>query len=286
VKPEDLVIIPAFSAEVEDIDRLHKLGCEILDTTCPWVKKPHDRTLKNIRDGFTSIIHGMVHHDETRATCSLILSKSGHYLVVASLEEAEEVCAAIRGQVSSERILSDFREATSPGFDPEVHLGRIGLLNQTTMLASESQEIASRIENALVDRYGRQALAERFRNFDTICRATQENQDAVARLLASGELDLLIVLGGYDSSNTRNLARMGRKHLPTYHVQLASGIEKHKITHRDLVTGKELVLENWLPDGPVVIGFTAGASTPDTKLAEVIEKVLFCANGEKTAETV
>jgi 4-hydroxy-3-methylbut-2-enyl diphosphate reductase len=272
---EDVVIIPAFSATVEDMQRLQADGCTIVDTTCPWVIKPHKRTIKYVQDGFTTLIHGLVRHEETRASCSLIASRGGHYLVVADKEQAALVCDLIRGRVPAGRLAEALPpEAASRGFDPERHLARIGTVNQTTMLASETREIERMVRAAMAERDGEEAAAAGFRELNTICRATQENQDSVSELAAEGPLHMMIVVGGYDSSNTRNLTRVGDGRFPSYHVDGPDGIAACEITHRCPESGRTLRTRDWLPDGEVRIGFTAGASTPDTLLGETIRSVL------------
>ena len=274
VDPDDLVVIPAFSAEVEDMERLAAIGCTILDTTCPWVERPHRRTERLISEGFTLVIHGKVGHDETRATCSLIRNREGHYVVVADLPETDLVCAVIRGTMPAEELARGFPGAMSPRFDPAQHLERVGLINQTTMLASESREIGNRIAAAMRERHGSDQLQSRFRDYDTICSATQENQDAVHELLTSSGLDLMLVVGGYESSNTRNLARVAAGRVPTFHLEDASAISADAIGHQRLDRPERVVTRGWLPAGKVMVGFTAGASTPDNKLGEVIQRVI------------
>lgn len=280
LQADDVVVIPAFSATVEDTERIAEIGCTIVDTTCPWVIKPHKRTLTYVRDGFTTVIHGLVHHEETRASASLIASKGGHYLVVADREQARLVCAVIRGEEDGSVLAAELPAgALSRGFDAGEHLRTIGTINQTTMLASETREIERMLKEAVVDRSraegeSDEAAAEQFRELNTICRATQDNQDAVGAMVANSRLDLMIVVGGYDSSNTRNLTRVGHGHFPSYHVDGPAAIEAGSIRHRRSDTGDFVDSEAWLPDGEISIGFTAGASTPDTLLGETIAKVL------------
>jgi 4-hydroxy-3-methylbut-2-enyl diphosphate reductase len=272
---QDVVVIPAFSATVEDMDRFKTVGCTIVDTTCPWVIKPHKRTLKYVSDGLTTLIHGLFLHEETRASCSLIASRGGQYLVVADKDQASLVCEVIRGNTPAERLLTELpRAARSRDFDPAQHLQRIGTVNQTTMLASETREIERMVREAMADRDGEERTAESFRELNTICRATQENQDAVAELTGENTLDLMIVVGGYDSSNTRNLTRVGEGRFPSYHVDGPDGIGADEIVHRDPETSERVRTRDWLPQGEVVIGFTAGASTPDTLLGDTIRSVL------------
>ena len=272
---QDVVVIPAFSATVEDVEALKAAGCTIVDTTCPWVIKPHKRTLNYVKDGFTTLIHGLVRHEETRASCSLIASRGGHYLVVADKGQAQLVCDTIAGSMAGAALLAALPDgAHSRGFDPGRHFERIGTVNQTTMLASETREIERMVRAALARRDGEAAAAERFRELNTICRATQENQDSVSELSEAGRLDLMIVVGGYDSSNTRNLTRVGAGRFPSYHVDGPDSIGADQIVHRDPDSGAIQRARGWLPQGEVTIGFTAGASTPDTLLGETIRSVL------------
>jgi 4-hydroxy-3-methylbut-2-enyl diphosphate reductase len=272
---EDVVVIPAFSATVEDMTRLKDAGCTIVDTTCPWVIKPHKRTLKYVADGFTTLIHGLVRHEETRASCSLIASRGGAYLVVADRRQTALVCDVIAGRAPATALAQALpAEALSRGFDPALHLQRIGTVNQTTMLASETREIERMVRAAIAERDGEEAAAQHFRELNTICRATQENQDAVESLASDGSLDLMIVVGGYDSSNTRNLTRVGAGRFPSYHVDGPDSIRADEIVHRCPDTDRIVRTRDWLPGGDVVVGFTAGASTPDTLLGATIRSVL------------
>ncbi|MFT7464323.1 MAG: 4-hydroxy-3-methylbut-2-enyl diphosphate reductase [Pseudohongiellaceae bacterium] len=273
--PNDAIIIPAFSARVEDMNHLKELGCAIIDTTCPWVVRPHRRTLRYVEDGYTTVIHGLVRHEETAASCSLIASEGGQFVVVADRREAERLCEYILGRLSGAELLKSFSPGVcSDGFDPEVHLSKIGTINQTTMLASETREIESLIRAAMLERDGH---VEQFRELNTICKATQENQDAVSEMADRGELDMVIVVGGYDSSNTRNLTRVGSGRFPSYHVIGPEAIDAQTIRHRDQVSGELVSSENWLPEGKVNVGFTAGASTPDTLLGDTVGAVLAAA---------
>ncbi len=279
LRPEDVVVIPAFSATVEDINMLQDLGCTVVDTTCPWVIRPHRRTLKYVEDGFTTIIHGLVQHEETRASCSLIASRGGHYLVVADRVEAQGLCDVISGAVDHEAFLSSLTsDAHSEGFDPGQHLRQVGTINQTTMLAAETREIEEMVRAALDAKFGTDDETEHFRELNTICRATQENQDSVGEMAGRGPLDLLVVVGGYDSSNTKNLTRVGGDDFPSFHVLGPDAIHGDEITHRSPDSGEIVVNKGWLPEGDVTIGFTAGASTPDTLLGDTVRAVLDAAN--------
>lgn len=274
--PEDVVIVPAFSAPVEDLQQLAARGVTVVDTTCPWVIKPHKRTLKYVKEGFTTVIHGTVGHEETEATCSLIKHEGGHYVVVASLEETLPVAQYLEGGLDGSGLRAALpARACSPGFDPALHLARVGLINQTTMLARESRAIGDRLRAALTARDGAAGLDASFRDFDTICRATQDNQDA-ARAVAERRPDLFLVVGGYDSSNTKNLARVGDgAGVPAYHIEGPQCLDGSGIRHRDRVSGRIVESSGWLPARrPLLIALTAGASTPDALLGEVIARLL------------
>ncbi|HSC26409.1 MAG TPA: 4-hydroxy-3-methylbut-2-enyl diphosphate reductase [Vicinamibacterales bacterium] len=284
--PGDVVILPAFGVTVGDMARLTAQGCTLVDTTCGSVLNVWKNVVRYARDGFTSIIHGKVKHEETRATASQALQyPEGRFLVVLDRAEAEIVCDYIRRSGDRQTFLTRFGESASPGFDPDRDLRQVGCANQTTMLMSESLEIGEMIRAAMVDRYGEQALAEHFRAFDTICSATQERQDAVVELLSAHRLDLMIVIGGYNSSNTCNLARICAEQVRTFHIadpeSLASPDEIH---HRPVgapstSAGCRAVARQWLPPaGPVVIGLTAGASTPNSIIGQVIQKLDVMAN--------
>lgn len=285
ISRDDLVVIPAFSAEVEDLEEIASRGLEAVDTTCPWVIKPHKRTLRYVEDGFTTVIHGTVGHDETRATCSLIEHEGGHFVVVHDLEETDRLCAHLRGEREPAMFLEEFGRAVSRAFDPTKHLERVGLVNQTTMLASESRTVAERIRTAVLARRGEDALATHFRDFDTICRATQDNQDAFLAVMGPPQPDVLVVVGGFDSSNTKNLARIGDDHrIPAFHIEDPDDIKPATIRHRDRRSGEIHTTNDWLKTGDVTVAMTAGASTPDTQFGHAIRKV-FEAAGETIDET-
>jgi 4-hydroxy-3-methylbut-2-enyl diphosphate reductase len=231
---------------------------------------------KYAREGFTAVIHGKHYHEETKATASQALTyPGGHYLCVRDREEAQVVCDFLGGAAGPEAILPRFAAAASPGFDPARDLERIGLANQTTMLMSESLEIQEMLRRAVATRHGEAALRERFRAFDTICSATQDRQDAVLKMLDAGGLDVMVVIGGYNSSNTQALARICSDRLPTFHIRGPEGLEGDAILHRPVgVHTHETRDARWLPEGAVTVGLTAGASTPNNVVGEVVEKVL------------
>ncbi|MGH9345979.1 MAG: 4-hydroxy-3-methylbut-2-enyl diphosphate reductase, partial [Vicinamibacterales bacterium] len=206
---DDVVILPAFGVTMEMLLQLERRGCTLVDTTCGSVLNVWKNVRRYTEDGFTSIIHGKYWHEETRATASQALhATSGKYLVVLDRDEAQIACDYIRRGGEPRAFLERFAPAVSPGFDPDHDLRRVGCANQTTMLSSESLAIGGMFRAAMRDRYGDAELPARFRAFDTICSATQDRQDAVQALLADQTLDFMIVIGGYNSSNTFNLARI------------------------------------------------------------------------------
>jgi 4-hydroxy-3-methylbut-2-enyl diphosphate reductase len=278
--PDDVVILPAFGVSIQELARLERQGCTLVDTTCGSVLNVWKNVRRFAQEGFTSVIHGKVLHEETQATASQATATPGaHYLVVRDEAQADQVCAFIRDGRGRDGLLRDFAGATSPGFDPALHLGRIGCANQTTMLMSESLKIGEMLRHAMRDRYGDADLPHRFRAFDTICSATQERQDAVLALLDEQPLDVAIVIGGYNSSNTCNLAKICAERVRTFHIAdtdcLTSSLE---IRHRPIGSPStarvpETVTRNWLPAGLVNIGLTAGASTPNSIVGAVIERL-------------
>lgn len=272
--PDDVVIVPAFGAEVSVVDAVKAHGCQIVDTTCGDVMSVWKRVRQNAREQVTSIIHGKAAHEETRATASRALGDgTGHYLVVLDLEETDRVANYIRNGGDRGAFLREFGHACSPGFDPEIHLRKVGVANQTTMLRSETEEVQRRIREAITARDG--GDASNFRFFDTICGATQERQDALFEMLAS-PMDLLLVVGGYNSSNTTHLAEIGEKSVPTWFIRNASCLTSgSEISHYNIHTKQETQSTDWLPRNPTVtIGITAGASCPSNLIDDVIRRVL------------
>jgi len=275
ITPADVVILPAFGVTVQDFERLRAVGCVLVDTTCGSVLNVWKRVDSYAKDGFTAVIHGKYHHEETKATASQVSKyPGGKYLVVRDMTEAREVCTQIEGAGSAERFLGLFAGKSSPGFDPDRDLVRVGVANQTTMLSGESLAIAAEIRRSMIRRYGDAALAEHFRTFDTICSATQDRQDAVLKLIAE-PLDLMVVIGGYNSSNTTHLAAICHEKAPTYHIEDATCIDPKAGTIRFRPVGgkTEERREGWLPEGRVMIGVTAGASTPNNKIGETVERI-------------
>ncbi len=285
VTPADAVILPAFGVTVHDFQRLRAIGCVLVDTTCGSVLNVWKRVESYARDGFTAVIHGKHFHEETKATASQVTKyPGGSYLIVRDMEEARDVCAYIEGTGDRQRLLQRFANKVSPGFDPDRDLGRVGVANQTTMLSGESLAIAGELRASMIRRYGEAAVTEHFRTFDTICSATQERQDAVVRLMTE-PLDLMVVIGGYNSSNTTHLAAICNASVPTFHIEDATCIEpgNGSIRHRPVGETVEVASDAWLPPGPITIGVTAGASTPNNKIGETIERIA-ATRGESLAE--
>ncbi len=278
ISPEDVVILPAFGVTIAAFEALRAVGCVLVDTTCGSVLNVWKRVEAYARDGFTALIHGKYYHEETRATASQVMKyPDGRYLIVRHMDEARAVCEYIEGRMSREDFFSQFARAVSPGFDPDLHLRRIGVANQTTMLARESLAIGEEVGLAMARARGDEARATGFRTFDTICSATQERQDAVLALLEE-PLDAMIVIGGFNSSNTISLAALCAERVPTYHIEDASGIDPETGAVRYRLAGVEhveLTGSSWMRgEGAVRIGVTAGASTPNNKIGETVARIL------------
>jgi 4-hydroxy-3-methylbut-2-enyl diphosphate reductase len=272
--PDDVVILPAFGVTVAMLEQLDKRGATLVDTTCGSVLNVWKNVRRYSEAGFTSIIHGKVWHEETQATASQAVQYGGHYLVVFDRAETALVCDFIRGAADRAALLDRFAKAASPGFDPDRDLRRIGLANQTTMLMSESLEIGEMVRQAMTERYGESALADHYQAFDTICSATQDRQDAVVTLLRAKPVDLMIVIGGYNSSNTANLARICAGERPTFHIADPDClVSADEIRHRPVGAKAEVTSRGWLPAGPLAIGLTSGASTPDNLVGAAVAKL-------------
>jgi 4-hydroxy-3-methylbut-2-enyl diphosphate reductase len=278
VRRDDVVILPAFGVTIRDFEILRELGCIMVDTTCGSVLNVWKRVESYAKDGFTALIHGKYYHEETRATASQVEKyPGGRYLIVRDISEARIVCDYIEGRGGRDAFLEKLGKGTSPGFDPDRDLVRIGVANQTTMLARESLAIGEEVGRALARAKGEEYRAANFRTFDTICSATQDRQDAVRELLGE-PLDAMIVVGGYNSSNTISLAAICAEVVPTYHVEDAEAIDPHRGTVRYRPVGiqhSERETVGWLPsEGPVRVGITAGASTPNNKIGEAVARIL------------
>jgi 4-hydroxy-3-methylbut-2-enyl diphosphate reductase len=277
IGPEDVVIIPAFGIETGLLDRLRVIGCVLVDTTCGSVVHVWKRVERYARDGYTAVIHGKWAHEETIATCSHVTEyEGGQYLVVRDLEEAQQVCDHIRQATDAEALAEKFRDATHQGFDFNRDLKQIGVANQTTMLSSESLAIADLFRQALADRWGEDQLKDHYHSFDTICTATQERQDAVEELMKR-KPDLMLVVGGFNSSNTEHLCEIATQFCPAFHVDdVGCLISPDEIKHNPPGPHTEPLLQrDWLPrHRPIEIGLTAGASTPNKVVGEVIERLV------------
>ena len=278
---DDVVILPAFGVTLTDFHRLRDVGCILVDTTCGSVLHVWKRVDEYARDGFTALIHGKHFHEESRATASQVdKHPGGKYLMVRDMAEAMLVCDYIAdrpGHLDRAAFIAHFRDKATAGLDPERDLQRIGVANQTTMLANESLAIGGRVRSAMAERFGEEHAAAHYRSFGTICSATQERQDAVVKMMADPPT-LMIVIGGYNSSNTNHLAHMCRQHTTTYHVEDASciDVETGAIRHKAelAASAPERVDTDWLPAGPFTLGLTAGASTPNNKIGEALLRVL------------
>ena len=276
---DDVVILPAFGVTVAMLQQLDRRGCTLIDTTCGSVLNVWKNVRRYAEGGYTAIIHGKVWHEETQATASQAVQYGGRFLVVFDDHETERVCDYIRHGGSRDAFFAQFGGAVSAGFDPDRDLKHVGLANQTTMLMSESLEIEQMLKAAMRDRYGEQTLAERFQAFDTICSATQDRQDAVVALLRDKPINLMIVIGGYNSSNTCNLARICAASRPTFHIADPDClVSADEVRHRPGGSKSEVTSGDWLPrTGAVSVGLTSGASTPDNLVGAVIAKLeAFC----------
>lgn len=275
VAAEDVVILPAFGVTIRDFETLRGIGCVMVDTTCGSVLNVWKRVESYAKGGFTSLIHGKYYHEETRATASQAGKWGGHYFVVRNMDEAKIVCDFIEGRISGTDLMAKFSHAVPPGFDPELDLRRIGVANQTTMLASESLAIGVEVGKAMERARGEEYARENFRTFDTICSATQERQDAVIELLQQ-PIDVMVVIGGYNSSNTLSLAALCAEKVRTYHIEDASAIDSvdGTIRYRPAGAKEDSVDFGWLSkEEAVQVGITAGASTPNNKIGDAVARI-------------
>jgi 4-hydroxy-3-methylbut-2-enyl diphosphate reductase len=271
LRPEDIVIIPAFGTEVATRRKLEAKVRDFVDTTCGDVMSVWKRIKQYSKDSVTSIIHGKAWHEETKATSSQ--AGRGNYLVVFTLAETDYVCNYIVNGGNKAEFLEKFKHACSEGFDPDIHLTAIGVANQTTMLRGETEDVQRRLRSAMVQKYGEAEVDKHFRFFDTICGATQDRQDALGKLLQD-PLDLLLVIGGYNSSNTSHLAEMGEAKLPTYFIKNAAKMESDKLIHHyDQHKHEEVETRDWLPAGKITVGITAGASCPNNLIEDAIRRL-------------
>lgn len=292
--PDDIVIVPAFGAPLSVMDELATCGITVsaYDATCPFVEKVWRRAAQLGREGFSLVVHGKGYHEETRATFSRVQNCAPGGVVVKTLGEVDELCRFIRGEGSREDFIKAFGLKTTPGFNPELHLQRLGVINQTTMLAEETREVGRRVRQALIDRYGEDAIGEHFADTrDTLCYATSENQSA-ARALLDQKADLAVVVGGFNSSNTANLATLLRQQFDTYHIRGAEDIDDDGSVLHLSSQAQPVRVRDWLPlKHPTTIALTAGASTPDSaidavmhRLALLVDQATKSANGISRAQ--
>lgn len=269
VETGDVVILPAFGASVQEMQILHDQGCKIVDTTCPWVSKVWNTVEKHKKVNYTSIIHGKYKHEETVATSSF----AGKYLIVLNLQEAQYVADYILNGGDRQEFLQKFAKACSAGFDPDRDLERVGIANQTTMLKGETEAIGKLFERTMMQKYGTIELNQHFQSFNTICDATQERQDAMLELVQHN-LDLMLVIGGFNSSNTAQLQQIAsEKGIPSYHIDSVERIQSADVIEHRRLNGELAIAQNWLPDGKIVVGVTSGASTPDKVVEDVISRI-------------
>ena len=275
IRPEDIVILPAFGVSIPALKQLHEMNCILVDTTCGSVLNVWKHVERFTKENYTALVHGKYYHEETIATVSRSTEQNGgHYIIVRDKVEAQKVCDYIRLPEDKNGFLKYFEKCVSQGFDPDQHLQKMGVANQTTMLATESLKIGMMIKEALSNRYGAERIDDHYRAFDTICSATQDRQDAIIEMLKN-KADLSVIIGGFNSSNTMSLTNIALSYCPAYHIEDARDlINPSKIRHKPV--GQEPTLEKrfWLPEGDVSIAVTAGASTPNAKIGEVIEKLL------------
>eukprot|EP01035_Chromulina_nebulosa_P019899 gene19899-25854_t len=270
VNEGDVVILPAFGATIQEMQYLDSKGVQVVDTTCPWVSKVWNTVDTHRKYGLTSVIHGKYSHEETVATASFC----DNYIIIKDKEEAEYVVNYIVNGGNKDEFLKKFSKAISKGFDPDVHLQKVGLANQTTMYKRETKEIGRMFEVAMLKKFGPATLSEHYAEFDTICDATQERQDAVTELVEKKDIDFVLVVGGFDSSNTAHLKEIPDKfNVESYHIDRAERIlPDNSIQHR-LVDGTVVTTPNFLKKGPITIGVTSGASTPDKSLEDALERI-------------
>ncbi len=285
--PEDIVVVPAFGTTLEVQEELaaHGIDPYTYNTTCPFVEKVWNRSVELGEGGYTVVVHGKAAHEETRATFSHSV-RSAPTLVVLNLEEAHILAQTIRGNLGRDAFLERFGHKCSEGFDPDRHLIRVGVVNQTTMLASETREIAQVLRRALADRYGEANLKDHYADTsDTLCYATNENQNATYALIEQGA-DLALVVGGYNSSNTSHIVELCEKAMPTYFIRNADEILSEScIRHFSLASHQVVTAEGWLPHKrPLDVVLTCGASCPDAIVDEVLLRVLSFFEEDRTVE--
>jgi len=279
--PDDVVVVSAFGTDFRDIERLKERSVTIVDSTCGAIINVWKRVEGYAKNGFITIVHGKRNHEETRATVSQAVKEGGDYVIIENQQEAQDLAAVIRGELGEKEFIKKIPEALSAGLrerckvgSAALYGGKMGMANQTTMLKGESLKIQEILKMAFTGRFGEEGLRERFRSFDTICGATQDRQDALRNLLKK-PLDLLLIVGGFNSSNTTHLAEIADGRLPFFHIESAEDIlSLDRIRSRQPQSGKTQIQEDWFSPGTKNVGVTSGASTPDVTLFEIIQKIL------------
>lgn len=289
LKQEDIVIIPAFGTTIEIENRLREIGIEVqqYNTTCPFVEKVWKRSSQLGSDDHTVIIHGKHNHEETRATFSHS-SSGAPSVIVRNMEESELLGEVILGKKSSEEFYSLFQGRYTEGFDPRVHFNKVGVVNQTTMLATETQAIADYFKSVMIEKFGEDHMKDHFADTrDTLCYATNDNQEATKGLLRE-PADLAIVVGGYNSSNTSHIVELCEEKFPTYFINSAEEIQSEEsIRHYDFHTDEMCTSRDWLTiENPTRIVLTSGASCPDTLVDAVMLKLVSYFEKAKSVEEV
>ena len=285
--PNDVVIIPAFGATLQVEELLQQKGIEVqkYNTTCPFVERVWKKSEQIGKENYSIIIHGKYTHEETRATFSRS-AKSAPVIVVKDLTEAKRLSDYVTGNRNVELFYEEFKGKYSDGFDVTKHLQNVGVINQTTMLAAETQEIAEHFKQVMIAKYGAENTKQHFADTrDTLCYATNENQDATYGLLKT-DADLAVVVGGYNSSNTSHLVELLERKFPTYFISSEKKIEtKNLIHHFDYPHQKRIETKNFIPKKDKVnIILTSGASCPDAVVERVLNKLLSFFDNAKTKE--
>lgn len=266
----DVVILPAFGATIQEMTMLDSMGVQIVDTTCPWVSKVWNAVDSHRKSGQTSVIHGKYSHEETIATASFC----DDYIIIKDMDEAQYVTNYILNGGNKEEFMKKIGKATSKGFDPDKHLTKVGLANQTTMYKRETKEIGRMFEVTMLKKYGPKDLSDHYAEFDTICDATQERQDAVTDLVDDKSIDFILVVGGFDSSNTAHLKEIPEKfNVESFHIDRPERIRPDNSIEHRLTDGTIVVTKNFLKKGKLNIGVTSGASTPDKSMEDSLERI-------------
>ncbi len=274
LKGGDLVVVAAFGTDFRDIQNLKAKGVTIVDSTCGAIVNVWKRVEGYAKAGCITIMHGKRNHEETRATVSQAVKEGGAYIIIENMKEADELAQVVCGKAAENDFIKKYPTAILPGFSFDMTTCKMGMANQTTMLKGDSLQIQEKLRGAFIGRFGEEKTKERFKSFDTICGATQDRQDALRKLLQR-PLDLLLIVGGFNSSNTGHLAEIAFGHLPFYHIESADDIfSLDSIRARDPISGQvTMIEERWFPERVRNIGMSSGASTPDVTLLNIIQKI-------------